>query len=310
MLVCQKSSQDFGKVRQGDSLTHVFRLHNGGGAPLRIRDITASYSCGAVDPPSTIEPGNFAAVRIECNTQGRSGILRDRVLVHANDPKQEKLSLLMKAEVEPILAFDPAMVEISPEVGNPVSKVVRLVGVRASEARLRVESVDPPQLEVAVLAPVGSKPAGLRLALDARSVGTLAGSVVVATGLNAPERLTLNYSSRVSGNLTRAPSTPHFNLRDPGGKEQLIRVTSKRDDLVVTAAQVVEGPFEARVERDSRGNQAVRVRIVAEDLDTSQRAVLGKLAIFTNDPFEPDKKVPVFALGPTSRLGHHASKRE
>jgi len=309
-LVCQERSHDFGKVEQGDRLAHAFRLHNDGGRPLRIRDITASYSCRSVDSPSTIEPGASATVQIQCDSEGRSGLLRDQVLVHTNDRKQAKLSLLLKAEIVPMLAFDPALVEISPEIGSRASKEVRLVGARASEARLRVESVDPPQLDVVVLAPADSKPAGLQLTVDARSVRTLVGKVVVATGLDAPARLTLNYSSRVSGNLRLAPSNPHFNLRDPRGKEQLIRVTSRRADLLVTGTEVSEGPFEARLERDSRGDQAVRVRVVDEALDAGQRAVLGELTIFTNDPFEPDKKVPLFALGPTSELVRHASKRE
>lgn len=309
-LVCQQSFRDFGKVQQGDLLAHAFRLHNEGGASLRIRKVTASYSCRAVDAPSTVEAGTSTTVRIECNTEGRSGLLKDTVELHTNDPKQAKLSLLLEAEVEPILAFDPAMVELSPEVGTSESKNVRLIGGRASEARLRVESVDPPAPDVVVLPPVGSKPAGLRLTLDARSVEAQVGRIVVATGLAAPARLTLNYTARVSGNLTLVPSNPHFNLRDARGSEQLVRVTSKREDLLVTGAEVPKGPFEARVEHDSHGNQAVRVRILEDHLDASQRAVLGKLVIFTNDPYEPAKQVPLFALGPTSRLKRHASKRE
>jgi hypothetical protein len=171
----------------------------------------------------------------------------------------------------------------------------------APGARLTIEHVDDPALQVEVLPPDGSGAAGLRLTFTGDRAGVRTGQVVVATGLAEPAQLTLLYSLRVPSRVTVTPSNPFLDLRDPGAHERRLEVRGSGPDFRVESVQIVSGPFRAAVESDGAttcGLAAIRVR--ADELairGNPQRGFIGKLRIRSNDPGQPTTDVPLFAMG-------------
>jgi hypothetical protein len=197
--------------------------------------------------------------------------------------------------------------------GETDSQEVRLVGKLARAASLRVVTVNPPGPDVAILPAEGDEPAGVRVSDVGRRVGYEAGQVTLATGVDDPKELTLLYSRNVPGNLTVDPTNPYVDLRapEPG---VVVRVTSSRKDFQLTRAEILDGPFAAHVERDPSGGYAVHVTpqsAARPGVDrpqpdkagpaSQQRGFLGKLRLVSNDPAEPTKDLPLFALGPLPR---------
>jgi hypothetical protein len=126
--------------------------------------------------------------------------------------------------------------------------------------------------------------------------------VQVATGLEQPRTLTLLYSSQVLGNMSVDPTNPFIDLRAPGPVGVKVRVTSRRPDFRLDAARMVEGPFEASFVRDETGRAyVVNVGLRHDRLPDDQRGLLGTLRLVSNDPAEPEKDVPLFALGDANR---------
>jgi hypothetical protein len=82
----------------------------------------------------------------------------------------------------------------------------------------------------------------------------------------------------------------------------VVHVTSRRGDFGLTDARIVEGPFEASFARDVAGEgYAVTIHVRLDQIPEEQRGLVGKLRLVSNDPAEPQKDVPIFALGTVNR---------
>lgn len=297
-LVCSQPRHDFGTRIEGERLSYVFSLENRGTAPLRVLSIEKSYSCGAQNPPSRIEPRAKARLEIVCDSEKRPGRMADVVVLHTNDPRSPELKLELAAQIQPQLALEPSEALFEQSFGKTERRELRLVGKRAAEARLTLLGTDDPTPRVELLPASTQAAAGLSVTLAATRVETRIARVRLATGLDQPKELSVTVTWRISGDLAIDPSNPYFNLREPPPHERTLRVTSKRSDLKLYAVEVPEGPFEASFVRDEAHEAySVRVRVLDAKVPEGDRGALGKLLIASNDPAEPRKIVPLFALG-------------
>jgi hypothetical protein len=297
-IVCDQADHDFGDALEGDRLTHAFRLGNAGAAPLQIRGVGRSYGCAAVNPPESISPGEFVDLRISCDTDGRQGKLLDRIVVRSDDPLAPELALRLESRVEPRLAFAERTIDMTLAFGETHSQDAQLTGRLAMKAHLEVKLVDPPGPAITVVPASDGSPPRLRLTVHAVRVGWVAGQVAVKTGLDTPPELTLLYTVRVLGNITVDPTNPVIDLYDTGQAGIVVRVSSRRNDFRLDDAEVIEGPFEATLARSEPSHgYTVQVRSVASRIPRGQRGLLGTLRLVSNDPAEPRKDVPLFALG-------------
>jgi hypothetical protein len=297
-LECSEPAHDFGKPRQGQKLRHVFSLRNPGSRDVRVFGAERSYSCRAIDPPGRVRAGTSVELAVECDNPKLSGKMADEILVRSSDPAHPELKLALLADIEPLLAFESASVSFDLAFGERREKVVKLVGHRAREARLRPSRADARAPKFELLPASNSALPAIRVEVAADRVERRVGQLYFATGLDEPREISLTYAIDVTGNLTVNPTTPYFNLREPPPRERVLLVSSKRGDFVLHAAEVSQGPFRASFTRDeARRSYAVHVRFVDERLPDGERGALGTLLLVSNDPAEPRKEVPLFALG-------------
>jgi Protein of unknown function (DUF1573) len=302
-LMSDAPAHDFGRVPEGDALKHVFTLTNAGASPAHVTRVERSPSCAAATVPSSIAPGASAAVEIDCASRGRPGKLADFVAVHSDDPTSP-LRLQLHATIEPRLAFETNMIEMEVTAGERQTRDIRLVGPLATRARIVVKSIDAGGPAAAILPAQGERPGGLALTLVGDNVRVSVGRVVVSTGLPEPAEVGLPYTMKVTGNVRVSPTNPTFNLRDPDGRFEILTVTSARADFRLLAADVVEGPFAAVIERGegAGGGYAVRVSVVTARVAPGEHGVTGKLVLVSNDPAEPRKEIPLFGMGALTPL--------
>jgi hypothetical protein len=298
LLSCAEPRHDFGARVEGEHLTHVFELQNRGKAPLRLLSVEKSYSCAAVSPPTVVGAGARSKLEITCDMSKRPGRMADEVVVRSNDPHFPNLKLELLAEVKPLLAFEPSEALLEPALGETQSRELLLVGTLAPSARLKLIDSEDPTPRVELLAPTERDAARLRVTLKAERVETRVARVRIATGLSEPSELSVLVTWRVASSLSIEPSNPYFNLREAPPHELTLRVKSRRGTLLVQAVQVTEGPFEASLQPETAaGIAAIRVRVLDHKVPPGVRGTLGKLLIISNDPSEPRKLVPLFALG-------------
>jgi len=147
--VFKSTSHDFGKVKQGDVVTHEFAFRNEGGAPLVIEKIETTCGCAAaLVSEKRIGPGKEGKVKATFDTRGYQGRLSRYLYIVSNDgesPRRE-LALIADIEVPPSARIDVDRYNVDMglvlEGEEPAAKIViRSSGERELKVEIAHESV-------------------------------------------------------------------------------------------------------------------------------------------------------------------------
>ncbi len=96
---------DFKKIKEGEKISHIFKIKNAGDEMLEIKKVRASCGCTAVAPvKKSLKPGEEAEIKVTFNSDGYSGKQTKYVYVHSNDPKNAMLNLKFTGEIQRIPA--------------------------------------------------------------------------------------------------------------------------------------------------------------------------------------------------------------
>jgi len=91
---------DFGKIKDGAKVKHVFKFINTGENPLMISDVIPT--CGCTIPTfskAPIKPGEQGEITVEFDSANRKGQQKKNIIVVSNADR-EKVSIGFTAEVE------------------------------------------------------------------------------------------------------------------------------------------------------------------------------------------------------------------
>lgn len=93
---------DFGRVNEGDIVTHDFKFTNTGNMPLTILSAQSSCGCTVSEyPEDPIPPGGSSVISARFNTAGKHDLEKKLIYVKANTYPGET-SLLLKGYVEAV----------------------------------------------------------------------------------------------------------------------------------------------------------------------------------------------------------------
>jgi len=98
-----KDSIDFGKVKQGKVLEHVFMFTNEGDSTLSIKRVRTSCGCTAVllkNKDKEVPPGQRGEVKVTFNTRGYANKVSKYIYIDSNDPGQPSTRLTVSALIE------------------------------------------------------------------------------------------------------------------------------------------------------------------------------------------------------------------
>jgi len=90
-----ESTHDFGTVKEGESVTHVFKFKNSGAKPLTIFDAKGSCGCTVPEyPKEPIAPGATGEIKVVFNSKGKKGLETKYVTLNANtEPAETRLTI-------------------------------------------------------------------------------------------------------------------------------------------------------------------------------------------------------------------------
>jgi hypothetical protein len=134
---------NFGKVKQGDVLSHEFIFTNGGDATLVIQKVSTSCGCtAALVSADKIQPGKEGRIEIKFDTRGYGGPVSKLVYVDSNDPGEAHRQLEVAADIEippaPKIELDPYNYDAGLAVeGEDIKADLRIMN--KGELELKVE---------------------------------------------------------------------------------------------------------------------------------------------------------------------------
>ncbi|NWF90995.1 MAG: DUF1573 domain-containing protein [Ignavibacteriaceae bacterium] len=93
-------NHNFGKVKEGAVVSHVFKIVNKGKATLEILEVKTSCGCtAALLNNKKIEPGKEGTLKVDLDTKNRSGQLSRTITILSNDSEQQNRVLTISAEI-------------------------------------------------------------------------------------------------------------------------------------------------------------------------------------------------------------------
>ncbi|WP_118950188.1 DUF1573 domain-containing protein [Taibaiella helva] len=100
----KNDTYDFGTVKEGEKVVHVFEFKNSGDQPLQILKIDAGCGCTTPEWPKTpIMPGKSSSIKVTFNTAGKVGPAYKDVTIKSNavldDKSKERYTLILKGSV-------------------------------------------------------------------------------------------------------------------------------------------------------------------------------------------------------------------
>jgi hypothetical protein len=95
----QEEEHDFGRIGQGEVVTHIFKFTNSGKSDLVISAAKASCGCTVPEyPRNPIKPGGNGEISVKFDSEGKKGIQKKTVTITANTQPNTKV-LTIKAEI-------------------------------------------------------------------------------------------------------------------------------------------------------------------------------------------------------------------
>jgi hypothetical protein len=93
-------SFDFGDIKQGSKVEHLFNLKNTGKKDLVIRDVKSSCGCTAVSPSKNIvSSGESVPLKVTFDSTGKQGRADKTITVITNDPKNPTTVLRISSNI-------------------------------------------------------------------------------------------------------------------------------------------------------------------------------------------------------------------
>lgn len=92
---------DFGKVKEGETLEHLFKFTNTGTENLVIQSVQPACGCTAatLGIKKEFAPGETGEIKITFNTQGREGLISKTISVTSNDKNEPVKVLYFNCEI-------------------------------------------------------------------------------------------------------------------------------------------------------------------------------------------------------------------
>ena len=82
-----EESHDFGNVKEGNKVSYVFSIKNGGKRDLILHDVKTSCGCTVVTPEKKVIPaGQRIPLKVEFNSRGKRGRQNKAITIISNDP--------------------------------------------------------------------------------------------------------------------------------------------------------------------------------------------------------------------------------
>lgn len=155
-LVFDAETCDLGNVVQGEQPSCDFAYGNGGAAAVRILAVEPTCGCTtALLSSARLAPGERASLRVVFDSENFTGEIVKEIEVRSDDPERPRLTLRLRARVEPEIEFEPATLDID--------------RVRAGEVRRYEIAVTNRRPEAVRVLSLESEPSSYRCALPAWS---------------------------------------------------------------------------------------------------------------------------------------------
>lgn len=97
----KETSRDFGRIKQGEVVSHEFTFRNSGKGILVVKNVSTSCGCtAALVSQKELSPGQEGKIKVSFDSRGYAGKVIKYIYLESNDPSRPRQELTITAEVE------------------------------------------------------------------------------------------------------------------------------------------------------------------------------------------------------------------
>jgi hypothetical protein len=141
-IVLEESTFDFKKVREGETVTHVFHVLNNGEKNLVIKDVKMDCGCIRAEFDKVIASGKQGRIKLIFNTTGFDGKIRRRARVTTNHLSKRTFTLDIEARVWSPIFIAPKHVVLKGSSKERIIKTIEITGRMDKPLELKPERFD------------------------------------------------------------------------------------------------------------------------------------------------------------------------
>lgn len=170
-LVIEEEVFDAGRVQQGESLRHQFRVRNAGGRELRLSSVRAACDCAAdLLEPRALAANATGSFEVTLATTDLAGDIERTVTLFSNDPERQSAKVVLRARVAADVLVEPRQLYLGPISRGALSEATlqlsfpEVAQARATDAKSRGWRARPLWLDAGTS---GKRRLAVRIAEDA-----------------------------------------------------------------------------------------------------------------------------------------------
>jgi len=285
----EEMTYDFGQVREGTEVIHVYKFNNVGTDTLVIGKIRTSCGCtAALASEREIPPGEEGEIKVTFDSSSRHGRgkIHRTITVPSNDPEQPKVELSLTGEVLVEIEITPRYLNFgtiqkgeersgSVKVRFPCDPTRQVTQVESLTKGISAEQVSSKSAEP------GETEIQIRLSKDV-PVGRLSGRVQISTTNPNKPTDTIMVIANVQGEIVVQPSVLSGVFRK-GDPKAIVTLTKKgKKNLKIKKVEEDTGRFTTHVVQVKKGEH-YRVELSLRD-DAKPGRFQGTLKLYTNHP--------------------------
>lgn len=138
---------DWGKVKRNDGpLKAKIQVKNSGNDDLKIHSVKPA--CGCTTAPISkdlLKPGETATIDVTLNISKQSGRVNKGITITSNDPKNDKLTYMIKCEVEVPLTLFPKTLSLGSALSVGQEVTGKIVVSNNTDKKIKVLSIKLPE---------------------------------------------------------------------------------------------------------------------------------------------------------------------
>ncbi len=302
----ESTTFDFGKVDQGDEVTHAFKFRNTGGSELTIAQVQSSCGCtAALASSEKIGSGEKGTIEANFKTKGYQGRTTKTIRVHTNDPAVSTVTLRITGDILTDVMVRPRSLNFGNMRRHSATEKALKVTF-SSDEKIEIKKVDfTSELFTSTVEPFETKTdRGAKITvrtIEDLPLGRIKEKVLIHTTSTKNPTLTVPIYAYVQGDITVSPMVLSFSKAPIGGvQERTLKVSTAAEAFAILDVKVSEDLFSTEVKTMVPGKEySIKVTLNEK---VSEGRINEVLLLRTDSSEQPEIRVPVYGSiggGPT-----------
>ncbi|MCE5250498.1 DUF1573 domain-containing protein [bacterium] len=293
-----QTSHNFSTVNEGEKLSNIFSFTNIGSEPLEVYARSTCTCAVAVTSKNRILSGDKGEIKVEFDTNGKKGQVKQTVFVKTNDPNNKYVTLTISADVKQSIKVVPDRILVEEmTVGEVIEREIQIID--SGNGTLKVMSVDTPEgVRVKNLPEenMSTKTIPMQLIIESGKVlGDFEKKIIIHTNDSKRSIITVPVTGKVIGNVKAFPAAFYFGEIKPD-TTIIKEITLSSDKHAIKQLSAKSKSSFVKIEVVSiDGGHKYQLKAVLTS-PHKESLIRDTIAVYLTDKDDPVLEIPLYAL--------------